>query len=194
MKRIIILLCFFITTSTFGKLIEQKTENMKKNNIEFPNLYPDVKVFIEKTKIERSKISRYFVYYLRVTKAGPDCIAYVLGIIVNKSDLELVDSDFYTSVDEDKLLVSFSDDITVKEIPGLEILKLDSDVKIFIKEKLLCEEDGFIMGVYPGMVFIQCGEVLRKMHYENSDLIPSEKTIYKDFMNGIEMRKINEGD
>lgn len=193
MKRIILILCFLITTSAFGKLIEQKTENMEKNKSEFPILYQHIKDFIEKTKSERSRISKYFVYYLRVTKAEPDCITYVLGIIVNKSDLELVDSDFYTTIDEDKLLVSFGNNVIVKEIPGMDILELGPDQKKVIEGKLLGEEDGFIMGVYPGIVFLNCGEALRKKYYENSELIPSEKTIYKDFTKGIEMRRMKEG-
>lgn len=115
-----------------------------------------------------------------------------MGIIVNESDLIFADTEYYTIIDKEKLLVTLSPDVRIDEIPEMEIFELNSEEKTIIKNKLLPEKDGYIMGVYPGIVFYRCGEEFGKVYFENSDLIPTEISIYKDFIGGIEMINLNE--
>ncbi len=60
------------------------------------------------------------------------------------------------------------------------------------KNKLLQKFDGYITGVFEGVVIKKCNNTIEKKMYENSDLIPKEQSIFRSlpFDNNVEIKEI----
>ena len=91
------------------------------------------------------------------------------------------------------IIVSFDNDILHDSLPDLNLQIIDDSTEFSLLNILFPNEIGVISGIFCGMEYIRCGNNIEKIFYENSDLIPKERSIYKYFPSNMKIQKLREG-
>jgi len=191
LMRFILIILMLISFNVKGQKI--RTSKNMEQEIEIGTLEGEVSDFIDKVNNKYYKISKNFVFVIRVLEESKDCRNYTIGIIFNKPDYEKVKPEYIALDSNNLIIVSFSPKIRDKTIPDYELVKIDCMKENQIMEKLL--RDGvYITGFFYGLEYEKCGEELGKTFYENSDMIPQERSIYQSFPTGVTIELIKEGD
>jgi hypothetical protein len=169
-----------------------KIPKSKADDKKIGTLKEEVILFINKVDAKYNKISDYFVYVIHVNAVKKDCEIYTIGFIFNESDYSRVNPEYIISDSNHTIVVSFSSFLKDTIIPGYKCVKIDYKKECEIKDKLIKEEKGYITGVFYGLEYKKCEGIIEKTFYENSDLIPAERSIFQMFPSGV-IEKIREG-
>ena len=154
--------------------------NRKEILITQPNLFDEIKKdiewFINKVKPGSVGKGEYNVYVAKIFKdEGGYCVT--IGFLQDSLSVSYVSQfKYYTKINEELVLLDYGDDF--KEEFGSE----NADIVRLVDQRIIAMKiylDGIIIGTTPGYVCCYDGESSRKMYYENSDQIPSNRAIFR---------------
>jgi hypothetical protein len=190
MKKIFVfILLYSITHQGFS----QNLILNKKMEIKVTKFSNELQTFIKACNNEAPKLCQYFVYvvYAYPLNNQEKCIGYTVSYIFNSSDLNNIKPQYYYSDSINLIVVRFNPRIKEESIPGLKLNKIVDSTIIY--NKLLPEKKGFITGISRAFIYNDCPHRKERINYESLDMVPKEKSIFTDFLIGIEIKLIKEG-
>lgn len=156
------------------------------------NIVAELYKFVNMINTKNYGLSDYYVYVVNVSLSNTGCKIYTFGYICNEEQYYDIAPEYIVIDSNNVIIVSFNSNLENKSIVGLELIKIDSGKMQIIKNKLLQKFDGYITGVFEGVVIKKCNNTIEKKMYENSDLIPKEQSIFRSlpFDNNVEIKEI----
>jgi hypothetical protein len=183
MKKII-----FITFFIFCHKLLLSQNNDAININEFNK---ELLSFINVTKPDSSKYSyNYFVYVANFYSDSINGRCFTLGYILNSAEYNYINPNYVYYFHDEIVL------IRVKELENEELMtktnfnKIDKEKAFTVKAKLYPSEDGGFTYISKGLIYRKIKDKVETKLYDNSDEIPSEKSIFSNFPSGGVLRLI----
>ena len=180
------LILYLILSTSFLCCYSQDTYRQKV-------FFNELNNFVDSAKENSIKNGLYNVYVANIYNLDEsDNYCFTFGYIYNFYDFDYVSVSYYMTIDEEILLVNFNN--TSEEfIKKWNFRKIDSKLKPLVLKKLT--PNGIVItGISEGLVICHNDSNLEKKIFENSDLIPVEKSIWKNIPQGGEIKLIKQED
>jgi len=188
-RLIILLFCSF----AFKGICQDS--NLYKSDTTIGTFKEELNKFIDKTNKRDLNICKYYVYviYMYPISQEQSCYGYTISYIFNYDEYDDVKPEYYFSDSANIILIKFNPEIKNKDIPGLILKKINDDDKNKILSKLP-PKSRYGTGISDAFIYNICGKKKEIIYYENSDNIPKEKSILRNFIfDNFKVIKIYEG-
>jgi hypothetical protein len=162
----------------FFSLFNEINLKSEKKEIDFNNIKKEIEWFIDKVKDESYKQGRHNVYVARFSEGyneGDYCIT--IGYIENGFLFQHIkECKYYLLLKDDLVILDYS-----KEFKEKYFLKNADCIKLLINKQIITDKidiDLDAIGTWPGYVCCYEKGKINKVFYDNSDEIPSDKSIF----------------
>lgn len=153
------------------------------------------KQFIDSVKPLCIKNGKYVVFVAKIltldTLKKEFC--YSISFINNSYEFEAVMPDFVYYFDNEIILIQLSGSGSKYIANYLRLSKILDEDKFKVIDKLYPKDKGFITAITQGLIYCRKGTKAKSIFYSNSDEIPDDKFIYKDFPKNFRIDLIKSG-
>lgn len=170
MKTLVHILLYLMASNVLAQSLDTANSVQKQESLPLEKSATD---FVLDMRDKYSKISEYMVFVMR-SGVNDSCAFYSLGFIFSPKDFARSRVSHYIKIENEIALVFF-DSPNDRLIPGFEVFELDSTNLEKIVSRML-DEESYITGVFEGMVYNVCGRNSSYTFYENSDVMPRNKS------------------
>jgi hypothetical protein len=162
----------------FFSLFDEISLKSEKKEIDFNTIKKEIEWFIDKVKDKSYKQGRHNVYVARFSEGcneGDYCVT--IGYIENGFLFRRIkECKYYLLLKDDLIILDYSNDFKEKYL-----LKNADCIKLLITKQIITDKidmDLYAIGTWPGYVCCYETGKIKKVFYENSDEIPSDKSIF----------------
>jgi len=139
--------------------------------------------FMYEIKLEyRNSNDQVYVIYVYPYDSKCNNVEYTVGYIKEWHKYEILDKSYYVNDTTNRIIVIFDEKVKNRKLPDLKIYPMNDLTKNYILQRLT---GGYVLAEkgYKGFIFNEIKNKRFLQKYENSYLMPYEKSIYKFFNN-----------
>lgn len=187
--RLILVFCAltFFTKPLLGNELKKQQKVMNVMNNELLH-------FIDSVKSDLGELYKYSVFVAYIFPSNLDKqkgMCFTLGYILNGFEVKNVSPDFVYYYGGEIVVIRIAEEIKGKFNKTLHKISLEDSLKI-VQKLYPTSKKGISAITYEARALVSCeeGNKVRKVFYDNSNVVPREKSIYKNFPTGGVIRKI----